>query len=193
MENFPIKSVTFGGFDKQDVIRYIEQTALNNDAARAELQNEIDALSARLEALTAANAALQAQIDALTAEKEELKAAAAADCAAAEEKLAVLEAENAKLRPDAANYAQFRDRLGSIECEARERADALERSTNEHLQKTVDAFRSQYAALMSIVESTTSYVTSELRKVEVNLTQLPRAMDRPGAELNELAKQLKGE
>ena len=31
MENFPIKSVTFGGFDKQDVIRYIEQTALSND------------------------------------------------------------------------------------------------------------------------------------------------------------------
>jgi len=193
MENFPIKSVAFGGFDKQDVIRYIEQTALSNDTARAELQNEIDALSARLEELTAANATLQAQIDALNAEKEELNAAMAAERAAADKKLAAVEAENAKLRPDAANYAQFRDRLGSIECEARERADALERATNEQLQKTVDDFRSQYSALMAIVETTTAYVTGELRKVEVNLTQLPRAMDRPGVELGELAKQLKSE
>ena len=27
MANYSIKSVAFGGFDKQDVIRYIEQTA----------------------------------------------------------------------------------------------------------------------------------------------------------------------
>ena len=27
MDNYSIKSVTFGGFDKQDVIRYIEETA----------------------------------------------------------------------------------------------------------------------------------------------------------------------
>ena len=40
---------------------------------------------------------------------------------------------------------------------------------------------------MNTFETTASYVTGELRKVEVNLTQLPRAMDQSGADLNELA------
>ena len=43
---------------------------------------------------------------------------------------------------------------------------------------------------MSTFETTASHVNSELRKVEVNLTQLPRAMDQSGTELNELAARL---
>jgi CII-binding regulator of phage lambda lysogenization HflD len=54
----------------------------------------------------------------------------------------------------------------------------------------VDLFREQYQVLMSYFESTATHVTSELRKVEVNLTQLPRTMDQPGSELNELMNRL---
>jgi hypothetical protein len=43
---------------------------------------------------------------------------------------------------------------------------------------------------MSTFESAASHVTSELRKVEVNLTQLPRVMDQSGAELEALSSQL---
>ena len=201
MENYPIKSVTFGGFDKQDVIRYIEQTAKSNEVIQRELTEETERLRAQVEELTAANTALRIENDALLSKKEVLEAELAMEAAhakemealkGADEKVAELEAEIARLRPDAANYAQFRDRLGAIECEARERADALERSTTEQLQKTVEDFRSQYTTLMSTFESTASYVTVELRKVEVNLTQLPRAMDRAGVELGELAKRLDG-
>ena len=199
MENYPIKSVTFGGFDKQDVIRYIEQAAKNSEDAQKELLEEAERLRAQIEELTAANAALQAEKEALEAQKETLEAELIAQAAQIQEmapllgldgKVTQLEEELDRLRPDAANYAQFRDRLGAIECEARERADALERATNEQLKKTVEAFRSQYTTLMSTFESTASYVTAELRKVEVNLSQLPRAMDRPGVELEELAKRL---
>ena len=199
MENYPIKSVTFGGFDKQDVIRYIEQAAKNSEDAQKELLEEAERLRAQIEELTAANAALQAEKEALEAQKETLEAELIAQAAQIQEmaplqgldgKVTQLEEELDRLRPDAANYAQFRDRLGAIECEARERADALERATNEQLKKTVEAFRSQYTTLMSTFESTASYVTAELRKVEVNLAQLPRAMDRPGVELEELAKRL---
>lgn len=199
MENYPIKSVTFGGFDKQDVIRYIEQTVVDHEARQKELLEEQEQLRSQIEELTAANAALHAEKEALCAAKEALEAELAVQTARAEalsplqgveKKAAELEAEVARLGPDAANYAQFRDRLGAIECEARERADALERSTREQLNQTVEAFRSQYATLMSTFEATTAYVNSELRKVEVNLTQLPRAMDRCGAELNALAARL---
>ena len=93
----------------------------------------------------------------------------------------------ARLRPEAEAYAQFRDRVGDIECDAHKRAAELEASTTARLRRTVELFRAQYVTLMSSFESTASHVTAELRKVEVNLSQLPRAMDQAGTELNELA------
>ena len=42
----------------------------------------------------------------------------------------------------------------------------------------------------SAFESTAGHVNSELRKIEVMLSQLPRALDQTGAELNELAARL---
>ena len=199
MENYPIKSVTFGGFDKQDVISYIEKAAQQASAAQQQLQEENDRLRAQVEELTKKNNSLLIQLDAMTIQKEGLEEKLAAESAARaelepykalEENVAALEAEAERLRPDAKCYVQFRERIGSIECEARERADDLEKATIEQLQKTVDLFRSQYQTLMSTFETTAAHVTSELRKVEVNLSQLPRAMDRPGAELIELAKRL---
>lgn len=98
-----------------------------------------------------------------------------------------LAAELERLRPEAEAYAQFRDRVGDIECDAHKRAAELEASTTARLRRTVELFRAQYVTLMSSFESTASHVTAELRKVEVNLSQLPRAMDQAGTELNELA------
>ena len=41
MDNYSIKSVAFGGFDKQDVIRYIEQSAQNAAAIQQDLESRI--------------------------------------------------------------------------------------------------------------------------------------------------------
>jgi DNA repair exonuclease SbcCD ATPase subunit len=199
MENYPIKSVTFGGFDKQDVIRYIEQAANEAAAAQNALQTENDQLrqqtATQLEELSDLREQtenLTAQLEAMQAQCEQLKAELA-DAAALQKELEALkplEEEVARLRPDAEAYAQFRDRLGTIECDGRKRADDLENATAAQLQKTVDLFRSQYQSLMATFESAASHVTSELRKVEVNLTQLPRVMDQSGAELEALSSQL---
>ena len=51
-----------------------------------------------------------------------------------------------------------------------------------------DVYEAQTSALAAT--ESTAQVTVELRKVEVNLTQLPRAMYQAGTELNELAAQL---
>lgn len=199
MDNYPIKSVTFGGFDKQDVIRYIEQTSEKAAAAQKELQTENDGLRSQVAALTGELEALRKQAAELTAQRDQLQAALGQETAARQEletlkpledEVARLRAEAEALRPDAQAYAQFRERIGSIECEARERAASLEASTAAQLRRTVDLFRAQYQTLMSTFEATASHVTGELRKVEVNLSQLPRAMDQAGTELNELAAQL---
>ena len=192
MENYPIKSVTFGGFDKQDVIRYIEQAAQQAAAAQQTLQDENENLRKQAEALSAELSTLRAQVSSLSAERDRLQEALGRESASRQqlESLKPLESEVARLRPDAEAYAQFRERIGAIECEARKRAADLELATVNQLQKTVDLFREQYQTLMSTFEFTASHVNGELRKVEVNLTQLPRAMDQAGTELNELAARL---
>ena len=96
-------------------------------------------------------------------------------------------AERDALKPDAESYARFRERLGAIECEARNRADDLEEKAAAQTRRTLEAFRSEYLRLMSAFESTAGHVNGELRKIEVTLSQLPRALDQTGSELNELS------
>ena len=200
MANYQIKSVAFGGFDKQDVISYIERTAAEAAAAQQALLEEIEALNKELEEKEEACAQLRGQLDELKRSREETEGRLAEESAVrtALEPLkqeaeqlrcenAALRAENEKLQPEALAYAQLRANLGTIECDARKRAADMEAATQAQLRRTVDQFRKQYQVLMSTFETTAAHVNSELRKVEVNLTQLPRAMDQSGAELNELA------
>ena len=193
METNTFKSVAFGGFDKQDVIRYIEQTARDTAAVQERLQKENEELRAESEELKNQIKELETQLETEKSLRKQLETRVEEESAARQslettrgeaERLA---AELEQLRPEAEAYAQFRDRVGDIECEAHKRAAELESSTMAQLKQTVDLFRAQYVELMSVFETTASHVTGELRKVEVNLAQLPRAMDRAGTEMNELA------
>ena len=184
MDNYSIKSVAFGGFDKQDVIRYIEQSAQDAAAIQQELETEIESLHNSNASLTNELECLRAQLEEVSGQRDQLQATL-------EKEVNQLKAEADTLRTDADAYVQFRERLGTIECEARKRAADLEAATLAQLQQTVDLFRAQYQILMSTFETTASHVNSELRKVEVNLSQLPRSMDQVGSELNTLAAQLR--
>ena len=203
MENNTIKSVVFGGFDKQDVIQYIEKTVKEAADAQQELREEAEELRIQLEELTRERDALQTQVDTLTEEKEHLTAELEQAKGSNEQleplkpqldelsaQVSQLRQESDALRPDAEAYARFREKLGDIECEGRKRAADLEDVTAQQMLKTLNLFRSNYQELMSVFESAASFVNAELRKVEVNLTQLPRAMDKTGSELNELAAML---
>lgn len=202
MDNYSIKSVAFGGFDKQDVVRYIEQSSQQAAATQQALQEELDTLHSQKEALENELSTLKTQFAEVSARCDKLSTQLTQEISVRQTleplkplqaEVEQLKAENEALRPDAEAYAQFRDRIGSIECEARKRAADLEAATMAQLRETVDLFRQQYQILMSTFETTASHVTGELRKVEVNLTQLPRAMDQAGSELNILAAQLKQE
>ena len=197
MENAAFKSVTFGGFDKQDVIHYIEETAKAHEAALQTAKNESQTLRKQNSALSQQADELQKQCESQTSELEQLRAEVAAlrtkvdtltkQCSETD----VLSAELETLRPDAEAYRQFRTNLGDIECQARKRAADLEAETTQKLQKWVTDFQEQYQSLVTTFGTTSTYVTSELRKVEVNLSQLPRALDQIGTDLNKLNAALK--
>ena len=193
MENGAFKSVAFGGFDKQDVIRYIEQSAQEAAALQQTLQQENEGLRTEAESLRTRVQELESRLSAETAELEAARAELERERASrqaledAQAEAGRLAEELAQLRPEAESYAQFRDRVGDIECEAHKRAAELEAATTAKLRRTVELFRAKYTELMSTFDATAAHVTAELRDVEVSLSQLPRAMDQAGKELNELA------
>lgn len=199
MENYSFKSVAFGGFDKQDVVRYLEQASEKAAAIQRELETENEALRERTEEQAEELGELRAQLEELAGERDQLQAQLEAERAARadleplralEKDVARLTAERDALRPDADSYARFRERLGAIECEARNRADDLEEAAAAQTRRTLEEFRSHYQRLMSAFESTAGHVNSELRKIEVTLSQLPRALDQTGAELDALSSRL---
>ena len=196
MENGTFKSVTFGGFDKQDVIRYIEKSAQEAAELQQKLQGENDALRKEIEALREKVHELESRLESETAFREKAQAdleeerSARKELEGSREEAQRLAVELERLRPEAEAYAQFRDRLGDIECDAHKRAAELEASTTAKLRRAVELFRGQYKELMSSFDATSAHVTAELRKVEVNLAQLPRAMDPAGKELEELTSVL---
>ena len=65
MENYSFKSVAFGGFDKQDVVRYLEQASEKAAAVQRELEAENETL--RKEAADRAE-----ELDQLRAQVEEM-------------------------------------------------------------------------------------------------------------------------
>ena len=183
MERSAIRSVAFGGFDKEDVARYIEQLSQETE----KLREERDALQEKADCLE--KEADELRVQELTKAREELSAEMA--------RLAPLEKENAQLkeqvealRPDAEAHVMLRGQVGAIECEARQRAAELEEHTAGQMHKALDLFRQQYQILMSTFETASSHMTAELRKMEVTLAQLPRTMDQTGVELDRLASAL---
>lgn len=192
MESYTFKTVTFGGFDKQDVARYVEQLTQEHSAALAALQEENAALKEKNSHLEAENRSLRTQADAQAASLSQLSAqteklleevAALRDYP---EKYEALRAEADSLRKDAEAYVEFRNRIGNIECEAQQRAAKLEADTQAQLRRMAESFRAQYEALTGTFDAAAAHVTAELRKVEVNLTQLPRSLDGVGRELEQL-------
>ena len=193
MENNTFKTVTFGGFAKQDVIDYIEKNARDSAAVQEKLRQENESLKAEVDALRLQVDGLRTRLDAMDVERSRLTAELERETQRRQE-LELLEPEAARLseeverlRPDAEAYAQFRERIGAIECEARKRAADLESETVTRLEGMVAQFREKYQELTAMFDSTATHVTGELRKVEVNLAQLPRAMDQAGVELGELS------
>ncbi|MCD8381924.1 MAG: hypothetical protein LUC30_03270 [Clostridiales bacterium] len=123
-QNNSFRTVSFGGFHRQDVLDYIERTAREHTqekerltsqletarraAQTAEtelpaLREQLEAANARAEALASENESLQAQLEPLLAE----------GCSAQE------------LRDQAEGYRRLKDDFATIELEARRRASVL--------------------------------------------------------------------
>lgn len=171
------RSAAIGGFNRQDVLTYIETSARAHaqemEALRQELdQAKRDLEDARARAVSAETerddlAPRAAQMEKSTAELESKRSG----LAAAERELKELRARVAMLEPKAEAYEAVKDKTAGIELEAHQRA----RKVVEEAQKEADALRAQteqwlakvrgsYERMRTDVEAAITHAASELER-----------------------------
>ena len=234
MEN-TFKSSVFGGFNRDDVIRYIEKTSLESKQQIEALEQESDGLcreNAELrdklaaaererdkfaESYSTASSAQDALKKGLTAAQETISelraqieegaqklASAKADCdrqlkakeEAAGQRIAELEAQHAErlsaaeqerkrllseldeLRPQVEEYGRVKAHI----------ADMLDAATRERLQAMIAACRGHCEQVLSTLGATCESVSSELKRADAAVAQLPEAFTTLEGQLDELKK-----
>lgn len=198
------RSALFGGFNRQDVLTYIETAARSHaeelEALRQELeQTQKDLEEARTKAVTAQAeserlAPRAAQMEKSTAELEEKRSG----LAAAERELKELRARVAMLQPKADAYEAVKDKTAGIELEAHQRAkqvvaeaqkeaDALRVRTEQWLSKV----RGSYERLRTDVEASITHTAGELERAGKAVADLNREFRDHDAAMQALTETLK--
>ncbi len=109
------KTCMFGGFDRQDVVKFIEKTAEEHRAALEALQTENKALRSEKDAAAAENEALEQRVREL------------------EQRVSTLQTENDALRGPAAEYASLKEHIADIEISAHRRTEEFRAKAMEQL------------------------------------------------------------
>ena len=192
-EGLQFRTSAFGGFNKQDVMAYLEKSAREHSGKIAELQKELAELrQARTEAEDAGEtmksrlAVLEAENQRLAADLAQREAALAqalerGEAQAAE--LTVLKEEAETLRPAAASYESIKSRTASIELEAHGRAQAIEQEGRQKAKKCQEQVkewfaktREVYARLQTDVEATLGHTVRELERAGQSMTALKSSL-----------------
>ena len=171
----PFRSAALGGFNKQDVLSFLEEQAKQSAQAQQSLQQQLEELNRQNEALRREKEDLQIQL----AERER-------DAALA---------QTEELRPDAQTYREIKERTAGVELDAHRRAQAVLEKAESDAQRTrrqvnqwLQRLGREYETLRSQVEATVSHAASELEKANSCLDQVNRLMGEQETALEGLAQ-----
>lgn len=208
----PFRFAAVGGFNKKDVLNFLEEQAKKTAQAQQELQSELDGVRAELAALRTERDDLSARLDqarqeleTVGQERDELstrleQTGRELDDSQRRARELAQELEGARreleaLRPDAQAYRELKDRAAGLELEAHRRAKAVEEKAERDAQKVrrqteqwLQAVERGYDELSSQVESTVSHAARELEKVNASLEQLSTLMDSQGGALEDVRR-----
>ena len=188
------RNAAFGGFNRQDVMDYLERSAKEHAEALEQLRSLLDAAQKERDQLAA-------QVQALTEERDSCQSTAQQTAAMAEQ-LPGLQEENgllkervAQLEPDAAAYAAIKERMAGMELDAHRRAqeivDQAREQSDELLRQTqkwlVDV-RGQYDELRGVVEGTVSRAAGELDRMRQSLGNISLCIDRQGNAMDQFVR-----
>ena len=206
------RTATFGGFQKQDVLSYIESSNQTHVEKLAQLQRERDELAGEKEALASQGEQAKEQAQALAKEKEALTAQldearqeaqqlrtqldqARKEAEENAARLADANARRAQAEPDAAAYQQVKDRTAGIELEAHCRAQEVVREAEEKVHRAhteveqwLHKVQAGYDLLRSDMDGAISRTGQELDKLRQMLEQLSTNFSSQDEHLHKLSQ-----
>ena len=192
----PFRSAALGGFNRQDVLDYLEKTSAENAQRQQELQQKLEAAEEERRQLSAKTTEQEEQLAILRRDRDQLKEqleqvqqalnSSQAREEAQEEALAALRQERDTLKsraealePDAAAYEAIKECTAGVELEAHCRAqnvlnqaDAQAKELRRNMEQWIGRVELEYDALRSEVESTVSHAADKLEKAGKCLEQI---------------------
>ena len=159
------KTCLFGGFDREDVISFIEKTAAETQERLDALTTEREELLAKKRSAEAENAALRVQLNELT-ERLDDETALRCRVQSMEEELTALRRENETLREPAAQYQSLRDHIAEIEISAHRRTEEFRGKAIAELMQLIGQQRQWCAEQRVAYECMVGSILQELRRAE---------------------------
>lgn len=206
------RTAVVGGFNRQDVLNYIESSAKEAKERSAALQKELEGAQSGRTAAEREAKELREQVSALKKEEEGLRATLAeklalldrvqsdlakaqAEASALRERLGSAEERCAHWETGARAYDDLKDRTATIELEARQRARAIESAAEEQARKVRTAaeqilyqVQAGYGRLRGDVDATITHASGELGRVDRALEQVRAEFAKHDAALERLMK-----
>ena len=206
------RNAAFGGFNRQDVMDYLERTAKEHNEALEELRTMLAAAEGEREELRTQLAQAQEREQELTRERDdccrELEQVNAG-CQTAQERseaqadrLTELEQENEQLRqrvaqlePGAAAYDTIKERTAGMELDAHRRAQAIvdqakaeAGQTRRNMEQWLERIQREYSELSAQVDATVSHAAGELERARQGLERVSGCLDSQSRALEGLTR-----
>ena len=199
----PFRSATFGGFNRQDVLTYLESTSKENTQKLESLQQQLEEQRASneaalrdLEALRQQASQLEADLKQAQADRDEarrqldqanaelsavrtLQSQTARDLESAQADAARWQQSAAQLEPDAQLYRAVKERTAGVELEAHRRAQAIQ----EEAQAQAQQLRRNMEQWLAKVSKEYDTLRSQ---VEATVSHAAAQLDRAGQSLEQV-------
>lgn len=185
------KTCLFGGFDREDVVKFIEKTAAENQEQLETLETELNALRAQRDEAAAENEALRG----LTEEDAQLReenARLREQLAQAQASAEALRQEAEALRGPAAEYQSLKEHVADIEISAHRRTEEFRAKAMERLAQCIAQQRAWCSQRRSTYLSMNVSLLEQLRQAEQAVENADyTAFDSMISELQRLEDELK--
>lgn len=199
----PFRSATFGGFNRQDVLTYLETTSKEHNQKQEALQQQLeelqvghDAALQELEALRQQVARLESDLKQAQADQDEarrsleqvnaelsaartLQTQTARDLETAQADAQRWQQSAAQLEPDAQLYRAVKERTAGVELEAHRRAQAIQEEANAQalqLHRNMEQWLAKVSKEYDALRS----------QVEATVSHAAAQLDRAGQSLNQV-------
>ena len=205
---YKLRGKIFGGFNRQDVVNYIEKNArLTSEykASKEALEVRCDELAGRLEEEKAQNEALRAELASsnektaglyarITELEKELSSMREA-ISSKDEEINTLRRQISSCNETIDEYENSKERIALLELNASRRAVDIEKEAEnkaavltKKCNELINTLKTEYIAVCNDAEATVAHITNEMDKIGAKLCDITELLSEKTAKFDELNK-----